>query len=147
MAGAIKEKNITLERHFDVSNGRIPFDKNLLGEALEQILHNALEAMPSGGTLAISTSTKTYPGSESGTGNGVPPGPVVEISIADTGVGISVDEMYNLFKPFHTNKVKGMGLGLSISRRIIQEHRGDILISSEPNKGTVVKVILPQGAA
>lgn len=146
MVGAIKEKNITLQKTFEVSNGRIPFDKNLLKEALAQIFLNALEAMPSGGTLAVSTSTSVYPHSESeAQNNGVPPGPVVEISIADTGVGIATEEMPHLFKPFHSSKVKGMGLGLPISRRIIRKHKGDIQISSEPNGGTTVKVVLPQG--
>ncbi len=147
MAEAIKEKNITLQKKFEVSNGRIPFDKELLKEALAQIFHNALESMPSGGTLEVSTSTCMYPRPESAAqDNGVPPGPVVEISIADTGTGIATEEMRHLFKPFHTNKVKGMGLGLPISRRIIRQHKGDILISSEPNKGTTVTVVLPQGA-
>ena len=71
---------------------------------------------------------------------------VAEISIADTGLGMGPEEMPNLFEPFHTSKVKGMGLGLAIARRIIRLHDGDIVISSESNKGTVVKVILPQGA-
>ncbi len=77
--------------------------------------------------------------------NGVPPGKVAEIMISDTGVGIPPEEMPDLFKPFHTSKVKGMGLGLSISRRIIREHSGDITVSSEPDKGTIVRVILPHG--
>jgi PAS domain S-box-containing protein len=145
---SVKENNITLKKTFRLSADRTSFDRKLLREALTQILRNAVEAMPSGGVLTVSTGENVYPNSESSTqNNGIPPGPIVEISIADTGVGIAMEEMPNLFKPFHTSKVKGMGLGLPISRRIIREHKGDILISSEPSKGTTVKVVLPQGAA
>lgn len=147
LAEAARKQNIVVKKDFSVGNGHLFFDRGLLSEALAQVLRNALEAMPQGGTLTISTKTKRYPDPQlSGKGNGVPPGPVTEISIADTGVGIPAEEMPNLFKPFHTSKVKGMGLGLSISRRIIAGHNGDIVVSSEPNKGTVVKVILPQGS-
>jgi nitrogen-specific signal transduction histidine kinase/DNA-binding response OmpR family regulator len=147
MTAAMNEKRINLQKNFELSNGRIPFDKTLLKEALAQIFDNAVEAMPSGGTLAISTGAAEYSDTESSNrNNGLPSGPVVEISIADTGAGIPDEELPSLFKPFHTNKVKGMGLGLAISRRIVRKHKGDILVSSEPNKGTTVKVVLPQGA-
>jgi PAS domain S-box-containing protein len=142
-----KTQNVKLETKFEMANGHISFDRNLLSEAFVQILNNALEAMPSGGTLTVATRTSRYPnGHLDGRDNGVPPGMVAEISIADTGLGMGPEEMPNLFEPFHTSKVKGMGLGLAIARRIIRLHDGDIVISSESNKGTVVKVILPQGA-
>ncbi|MBI4830592.1 MAG: response regulator [Candidatus Lindowbacteria bacterium] len=148
LADSAKKQNVVVKKDFDTSNGGLPFDRNLLSEALTQVFQNALEAMPQGGTLTIATRKGRYPDPQlAGKSNGVPPGPVTEISIADTGVGIPAEEMPNLFKPFHTSKVKGMGLGLSISRRIIASHKGDIMISSEPNKGTVVKIVLPQGAA
>ena len=119
-----------------------------MSEAFTHILRNALEAMPSGGTLSVSTRSARYPDSlPTGQENGIPPGVVAEISISDSGSGISPEEMPNLFKPFHTSKVKGLGLGLAISQKIIRGHNGGIIVSSEPNKGTVVKVILPQGAA
>ena len=142
-----KLQNIRVEKKFEMANGHISFDRNLLSEAFVQILDNAIEAMPSGGTLTVATRTSRYPNSQlDGQDNGIPPGMVAEISIADTGVGMGPEEMPNLFEPFHTSKVKGMGLGLAIARRIVRVHHGDVVISSESNKGTVVKVILPQGA-
>jgi len=148
MADTAKAQDVKLERNFQIANGNISFDRNLLQEAFEQIFHNALEAMPSGGSLTVSTATAVNHDSRSSTeDNGIPTGEVAEISIADTGVGIAPEEMPNLFKPFHTSKVKGMGLGLPISRRIVRGHRGEIVVSSEPNKGTTVKVVLPYGAA
>ncbi len=143
-----QSQNITMKKNFEIANGRLPFDRSLMSEALAQILRNALEAMPSGGTLTVSTKAGRYPDPQLvGQENGIPPGMVAEISISDTGTGISPEEMPNLFKPFHTSKVKGMGLGLAISRRIVREHSGDIFVSSEPNKGTEVKIVLPQGAS
>jgi signal transduction histidine kinase/CheY-like chemotaxis protein len=143
-----QSQNITMKKNFEMANGRLPFDRNLLSEALTQIFRNALEAMPSGGTLTVSTRARRYPDPQLvGQENGIPPGMVAEVSISDTGAGISPEEMPNLFKPFHTSKVKGMGLGLAISRRIVRGHNGDIIISSEPNKGTEVKIVLPQGAS
>ncbi len=136
---------ISIKKVFHLANGLIPFDRNLLNEAVIQILNNALEAMPSGGVLTVTTGTKRYPGSHS-FGAGKMKGTVAEIQISDTGAGISEEEMPSLFKPFHTSKVKGMGLGLAISRRIIRGHKGDITVSSEPNKGTLVRLMLPQGA-
>ncbi|RJP75303.1 MAG: response regulator [Candidatus Abyssobacteria bacterium SURF_17] len=142
-----RSQNIVVKKDFMMANGGVLFDRNLLREALEQIFQNALEAMPSGGTLTVSTSVKSYPGSRGGAqGNGLSPGMYAEIAISDTGTGIGPEEMTNLFKPFHTSKVKGLGLGLAISRRIIRGHNGDIEIASEPSKGTVVKLVLPQGA-
>lgn len=148
IAEKAKAQRISVKKEFGTTNGHLLFDWNLLKEALDQIFHNALEAMPSGGILTVSTATRDYPsGSRDGAENGIPPGPVTEISIDDTGVGITPEEMPTLFKPFHTSKVKGMGLGLSISRRIVRGHHGDITVSSESNKGTSVKLILPQGVS
>jgi signal transduction histidine kinase len=139
------DRHVVVEKAFELANGRILFDRFLLKEALVQIFDNALESMPSGGTLTVSTRTRQYPDPQTpGRSNGIPPGPVAEIRITDTGVGIAPEEMPNLFKPFHTSKVKGMGLGLPISRRIVREHSGDITVTSTPNGGTTVTVILPQ---
>jgi nitrogen-specific signal transduction histidine kinase/DNA-binding response OmpR family regulator len=147
MGAAAKSQDITVEKSFRFVNGNISFDRELMGEALEQIISNALEAMPSGGTISISTNSAVCPDPKgSSSGNGVPPGNIAEIQITDTGVGIAPEELPNLFKPFHTGKLKGMGLGLPISRRIIMEHSGNITVSSELNKGTTVKIVLPYGA-
>ncbi len=145
-AEALGSREIELKKDFQFVNGGIPFDRNLMKEAFGQILSNALEAMPSGGTLNVSTAEAVYPAPKTATpGNGVPSGPAAEIKITDTGVGIPPKDIPDLFKPFHTNKLRGMGLGLPISRRIIREHNGDITVSSELDKGTTVKITLPYG--
>ena len=144
---AAKSQGISVAKSFRFVNGNISFDRDLMGEAFEQIISNALDAMPSGGTLSVSTTSAIHPDPKTGNSdNGFPPGNTAEICIADTGMGIAPEDIPNLFKPFHTGKLKGMGLGLSISRRIIMGHRGDITVSSEVNKGTTVKIVLPYGA-
>lgn len=147
MADEAKSRDVELRKSFALENGGTPFDRELMREAIAQILRNALDAMPSGGTLSVSTSRAIYPDPKSPLSqDGIPPGNVAEILIADTGAGIPPEEMPDLFEPFHTSKLKGMGLGLPISRRIIKEHSGDIVVSSEPDKGTTVRIILPHGA-
>jgi len=142
-----KSLGISVRKDFRFKNGKISFDRNLLGEAFEQVLANAVDAMPSGGTLSVSTASAIPPDASAGSPeNGTPTRDIAEISIADTGVGIAPEEIPNLFKPFHTGKLKGMGLGLPITRRIIAGHRGNITIASEVNKGTTVKIVLPYGA-
>jgi PAS domain S-box-containing protein len=144
-----ERQNVVVTKKLESPNGRpLVFDKNLLSEAFVQVFRNALEAMPSGGTLDITSGTRrnNHPG-DAGKGNGFTVPAFTEILIADSGPGIPPEEIPNLFKPFYSRKVKGMGLGLAISQKIIREHKGDITISSEPNKGTTVKVVLPQGAS
>jgi signal transduction histidine kinase len=68
------------------------------------------------------------------------------VTITDTGVGISSENMGRLFEPFFTTKDNGTGLGLAIARRIIEEHHGIIHAESEVNKGTTFSVLLPAHA-
>lgn len=147
VADAAKSRGIETIKSFCLDNSDLSFDRNLMGEAFGQILSNALEAMPSGGTLSVSTSSAPHPDPKTAdSGNGIPPGRIAEIKIADTGVGIAPEDMPKLFEPFHSNKLRGMGLGLPISRRIVRGHSGDITVSSVPEEGTTVKIIIPHGA-
>jgi PAS domain S-box-containing protein len=141
-----QKKDVQVVKHLEGVNGRTFFDRTLLNEAFLHVFRNALDAMPSGGTIDISMGVlQPANSSVSGRHNGGPSGEFTEIRIADSGVGIEPEEMQNLFKPFYSKKVKGMGLGLAISQKIIREHKGDITISSTPQKGTTVTVVLPQG--
>jgi signal transduction histidine kinase len=84
--------------------------------------------MPNGGKLTI-TSEK-YNGE-------------VKFVFTDTGVGISEENLNRLFEPLFTTKARGMGLGLSICKRIVEAHGGTITVESEPNKGTTFTITLP----
>ena len=130
----LAEKNVVLERALhakpDTANG----DEYELQQAFVNLLLNALDAISANGTLGVTTETST----EATTGAGQ-----IRISIKDNGVGISPENMSHLFEPFFTTKAAGTGLGLVITRRIIQEHGGSIGVESRPGHGTTFTVQLP----
>jgi signal transduction histidine kinase len=103
---------------------------------------NALDAMPEGGELKISTALV-----ETNAGEPGEPGPhqFVAISVADTGTGIPEDLQPVIFEPFFTTKPagKGTGLGLSSSYGIVRQHKGDIKVQSEPGDGAIFIVSFP----
>ncbi len=100
-----------------------------LYEVLVNVIKNALEAMPDGGTLTIAPAMR----------NGR-----IYLSISDTGIGIPEENMQRLFEPFFTTKgLKSSGLGLSSSYGIIKKHHGEMVVKSKPGKGTAFTIILP----
>ncbi|MFQ5942070.1 MAG: ATP-binding protein [Anaerolineales bacterium] len=104
-------------------------DERTLEQVIVNLLTNAIQAMPEGGTLSISVS---------------PIGPKdLELKIADTGPGIQQDQLDRVFDPFFTTKKTGTGLGLAISRRILNAHQGNISVESYPDAGTVFTLQLP----
>jgi signal transduction histidine kinase len=100
-------------------------------KVFQNVISNSIDAMPGGGKLQIS---------------GEASGRHVVVRILDTGHGISKKDLPKLFEPFFTTKAKGMGLGLTISRRIVEAHGGTIDISSKEGEGTVVVITLPASA-
>ena len=105
-------------------------DPDQLQQVLTNLMLNAIQAMPEGGTLTLRTSVD----SES----------TVKIDVQDTGVGISKENMQKLFTPFFTTKkeVKGVGLGLAVAHGIIQRHQGRIQVNSEVGKGSTFTIYL-----
>jgi two-component system NtrC family sensor kinase len=98
-------------------------------QVLLNLFLNALEAMPQGGTLRIQTAHAGHRW--------------VTVAIEDSGVGIQPENIAHLFDPFYTTKPRGTGLGLSISYDIVAQHGGEILVDSEPSKGTTFTIRLP----
>ena len=129
----IAAKLIALEKHFSAGTDLVKGDDAQLQQVFMNLMLNAVEAMGPGGTLTIAT--------ESVVGeNGAR---VLLIRIADTGVGIKLENLAHLFEPFFTTKKNGTGLGLMISRRILLEHGGDIRVASELGKNSVFTISLP----
>ena len=104
------------------------FDTDKIKQAFMNVVLNAMEAMPQGGTLTISTFQENED---------------VCIRVCDTGIGISEDDIEHLFEPFFTRKTKGTGLGLANVKRIVEEHGGTVDIESVHNEGTTVSLWLP----
>ena len=105
-------------------------DPMQLQQVFLNLLLNSIEAMPGGGTLFLKTMHD-------------PAGKAVRIEIADTGKGMEPKMQERVFEPFFTTKKKGSGLGLAVTKRLIEQHRGDIYLTSEPGKGTVFAITIP----
>ncbi len=129
-------KNIRVRTSFDPGLKNICGDGKLLRQVFLNISLNGIEAMGDSGTLDISTQMVIR---EERAGRKE----YVEVRIADSGAGITPENLQNIFDPFFTTKEKGTGLGLSISMQIIQEHGGIIEVDSVPGTGTTFKICFP----
>ena len=136
------DKLISVERSFQAASDRVNGDDLQLQQAFVNLFLNALEAMGPGGTLTVATELVS-PGAGLASRKGFRGEAQIGLMIQDTGAGIPAENLPRLFEPFFTTKASGTGLGLPITRRIIQEHRGDITVQSQPNKGTTFRITLP----
>jgi two-component system sensor kinase FixL len=123
-----KEHNIRVRRLEETPLPPVTFDPKQVHQVLLNLLKNALEAMPRGGEITITSRVK---------------GPNVEISLADTGQGMPPEVAASIFQPYYTTKEKGTGLGLAICQSIIQEHGGAILVDSSPGRGSTFTIQVP----
>jgi signal transduction histidine kinase len=110
------------------STPAIRIDADNMKRVFINLVKNAVDAMPNGGKLTV-TSEKA---------NGA-----VKIAFADTGLGISEENLKKLFGPLFTTKAKGMGLGLAICKRIVEAHGGRISVESAVGKGTTFTITIP----
>ena len=110
----------------------IDADPDLLHRAFQNLVLNALDAMPAGGTLTLRTSETI--------GN-------VRIEVADTGKGLTPEECSRLFTPYYTTKSQGTGLGLAIVQSVVSDHHGTISVTSDEGRGTTFRIDLPQRQA
>ena len=107
----------------------VHLDRAQIKQVFFNLIKNALEAMPDGGALKVVFAVGDA---------------YVDISFSDTGKGIAADELSRVFEPYHTTKAKGSGLGLMIVQRIIEEHGGEIELTSKLEEGTCFKIRLPR---
>ena len=114
---------------------------------LMNVVLNAIQAMPSGGRLVVRTSYRPHesegqapPSQESGSAG---PNGTVEVSVSDTGSGIGTEELGKIFNPYFTTKKLGIGLGLAITKKIVEEHGGHIRVTSRALEGTTVVIGFP----
>ncbi len=116
-------------------------DPDQLQQVFLNLILNAIQSMPEGGTLRLSASSKRI----SKEGLEETQRQYMEVCVEDTGVGIEREVIQNLFTPLFTTKVTGTGLGLMVSQGIVRDHEGWIEVESEVGKGSVFKVYLPLG--
>jgi PAS domain S-box-containing protein len=122
------KRGITLKENYAPDLPLILLDVNQIKQAFLNILKNSFEAMPEGGKLSISTRLKDD---------------CIEVSITDTGSGISKEDVQRVFDPFYSAKVNGTGLGLALTMKTVEGHHGEIICKSTIDKGTTMVVSFP----
>jgi two-component system sensor kinase FixL len=130
--GLIGAKSDGIVTHLNLSDDLPPVlaDRVQIQQVVVNLLRNAIDAMANSATRELTVSTKVHNAS-------------VEVVVTDTGSGIPASVMDRLFQPFVTTKTGGMGIGLAISRSIIEAHGGDIAVEPQPTGGTVFRFSLP----
>ena len=126
----LKRRQIVFQDHLNKTILLVHGDAETLYRAFSNLIINAIQAMPNGGTLSISSKLDSSSSS-------------LEITFRDTGIGMDETTAKNIFNPFFTTKDKGVGLGLALTRKIIEDHRGTIEVVSETGIGTTFTVLLP----
>ena len=127
----LQEKSqIAVHTELDSQLPEISADPELLHRALSNLVLNAIDAMPQGGDLTLSTQAADER---------------IEISVSDTGSGLTEEECGRLFTPYYTSKQHGTGLGLAIVQSVVSDHGGRISVESAKEKGTTFRIELPRG--
>jgi two-component system sensor histidine kinase HydH len=123
---------IKVENNLGTNLKPINLDQNLLYRAFLNLFVNAVQAMPDGGAISVSSSLSEEEKKK------------IVIMIKDTGIGIPKEKMAMIFTPFYTDKTRGTGLGLAIAKNIIEQHYGSITVESEAGKGSTFIITLDQ---
>jgi two-component system, NtrC family, nitrogen regulation sensor histidine kinase NtrY len=126
---AVGKPSIATEFFLSESLPEIDADPDLLHRAFQNLVLNALDAMPAGGTITFKSSDA---------------GESVRIEVADTGKGLTPEECSRLFTPYYTTKQLGTGLGLAIVQSVVSDHHGSISVSSEEGRGAAFRIDLPK---
>src|SRR5258707_4943678 len=129
---AVGKPTITPELFLSEPLPEIDADPDLLHRAFQNLVLNALDAMPAGGTLTLRTSEHE--------GH-------LRLEVADTGKGLTPEEGSRLFTPYYTTKSQGTGLGLAIVQSVVSDHHGSISVTSDEGRGTTFRIDLPQRQA
>jgi signal transduction histidine kinase len=132
-AELLRERGVSLALNIETDVPDVRADPMQLEQALVEIVSNALDALPHGGSLTISIRADRSQGDHT----------AVVVEIADTGVGIPERVLESVFEPFFTTRSEGTGLGLAIAKRYVEQNGGTIEIESVPGAGTTVRIRLP----
>lgn len=147
LSRAVSER-IELVRSQEANLWSCEVDPTQLESALLNLVLNARDAMPEGGTITIGVSNATVAAALDGqlVGDRPPPGEYVMVSVGDSGCGMKPEQLRRVFEPFYTTKDvgHGSGLGLSMVHGFVSQSRGHVTIASKPGEGTCVRIYLPR---
>jgi two-component system NtrC family sensor kinase len=125
--GQLQQAHIALKRDLARDLRPVPVDAEQMTRALRNLILNAIDAMPNGGTLTVRTSALDGR---------------IRLEVSDTGQGLTPEECQRLFTPYYTTKTHGTGLGLAIVQSVVSDHGGRISVESEPGKGARFRIDL-----
>ena len=125
--------NMHVQGNYNSINIKYFGNLNQFKQLFWNILRNALKAMPDGGTLTVDFEKIKKD--------------KLQLRFADTGIGMAEDNKERIFEPFYSGFEEGLGLGMAVVRKIVDDYKGKIKVTSEPDKGTEIIVILPTGSA
>jgi signal transduction histidine kinase len=131
-AGSDEGPKIAIATKLEDAPMPLMVDPELLHRALSNLVLNAKDAMPEGGTVTISAKNREGK---------------VEIRVSDTGQGLTPEECERLFTPYYTTKQHGTGLGLAIVQSVVADHAGTIAVESSEGRGATFVITLPRAGA
>ena len=139
-------EDIHLQAHLDAEVGHVCIDPHQMEQLLVNLVVNARDAMPQGGTLSLRTTQEVIAENRRHPQFVLPPGAYVRLSVSDTGIGMTEEVRDRVFEPFFTTKGVGGGTGLGLASvyGIIKQHQGFIFVESAPGEGSAFHIYLPQ---
>jgi signal transduction histidine kinase len=141
-ASQASAQTVRLEADLQLGEARVRMDRQQLTHAFMNVMLNAIQAMPGGGTLKVRAAVLP-PERAAISGHSSAGVRMAQVAISDTGPGIAPDDQDRIFEPYFTTKEGGTGLGLALTHKIIREHAGDIRVESRVGSGATFIITLP----
>ena len=144
---ALSGSSVICQRRLAANLWPIEADPGQISQVMHNIIINAIQAMPNGGTLVIQAENMWSHKSHQPSPFSLSPGPYIHVTMSDEGIGIPNDLLPKIFDPYFSTKSEGQGLGLASAYAIMQKHGGHISVESQTNKGTTFSLYLPACAS